>query len=126
MRTLSRERHTVVAALGRQAAHSGQAAGGRVTADAVREVEQTLEAALSDEDAATQVLAGTLVKPLEYAGFGPALGCRPAPRARVGGGEARRGRGEQAAPERAHGGRRWTRGETARPAAWRLARAEQE
>ncbi|MCW2968284.1 MAG: hypothetical protein JWM71_2056 [Solirubrobacteraceae bacterium] len=130
MRTLSRERHTVVAALGRQAAHSGQAAGGRVTADAVRELEQTLEAALSDEDAAQQLLGGALVKPLEYAGFGPALGASAAPRPRVaetkaresaGGDKAARG---QAARERA------AREEAAREETARrqreLARAEQE
>ncbi|RKS67978.1 hypothetical protein CLV35_3885 [Motilibacter peucedani] len=103
LRAFSRERHTVVAALGRQAAHSGQAAGGRVTADAVRELEQTLEAALSDEDAAAQVLAGTLVKPLEYAGFGPALGAAGGGAAPVGGGAARVPAGEGAGGEAGEG-----------------------
>lgn len=45
------------------------------------EIAATLEAATADPDAAAAVRAGRLVKPLQYAGFGPALGAVTTPRA---------------------------------------------
>ncbi len=49
-----------------------------LSAAAAAEVEQTLEAAVVDADAADQVRQGRLVKPLSYSGFAPA----PTPRKR--------------------------------------------
>lgn len=69
LRALSRQRHQVVAALGKRATRD-LPDGVRVTADALRETEQTLEAAMADPALAEQLRAGTITKPLTYAGFG--------------------------------------------------------
>ncbi|GGO76112.1 hypothetical protein GCM10012289_52720 [Nonomuraea cavernae] len=50
--------------------------GARLSAAAAAEVDQTLDAAVVDADAAAQVRRGRLVRPLSYSGFAPA----PAPR----------------------------------------------
>jgi hypothetical protein len=85
LRELSAQRHRVVGALVAEARRLASAAGVRVTADTAREVETTLNAALASDEAADQVRSGRLVKPIEWAGFGPQPAAAgrtvPAPRA---------------------------------------------
>ncbi|MBO0691647.1 MAG: hypothetical protein J2P58_02010, partial [Acidimicrobiaceae bacterium] len=70
LRALSRQRHAVVAALAadarRAAAEAGLAAGDA----AIREVEETLSAALAETEAAATVRAGHLSTGLHYSGLG--------------------------------------------------------
>jgi hypothetical protein len=70
LRRLSAQRSQVVAALARDALDLGRGAGRAPTAGVQREVEQTLEAALADPQAAATVRAGRLSSALSYAGFG--------------------------------------------------------
>jgi hypothetical protein len=75
LRRLSGQRSQVVAALAREAASLARAAGRAPGPGVLREVEQTLEAALADETAAEDVRVGRLSTALQYAGFGtPAAG----------------------------------------------------
>ncbi|MFQ6230191.1 hypothetical protein [Nocardia sp. NPDC002869] len=72
LRELTRPRRQVVDAL---AARAGEVAAdqGRPVSEAVlRQVSETLTAALADSDIAEQVRAGTLATAQSYAGFGPA------------------------------------------------------
>ena len=78
LRELSTRRQRLVAALVRDAERLAKGVGVRLSADAAREVEGTLGAALVDPDVADQVLAGRLTSPVPYAGFGPAW-ISPAP-----------------------------------------------
>ncbi|MEU8108031.1 hypothetical protein AB0C18_30405 [Nonomuraea muscovyensis] len=74
--------------------------GAGLSAAAATEVDQTLDAAVVDADAAAQVRAGRLVRPLSYSGFAPA----PEPAARAG--SARSGAGQaRASGTRASGTR---------------------
>ncbi|MGH3811229.1 MAG: hypothetical protein ACRDUV_02080 [Pseudonocardiaceae bacterium] len=73
LQRLSRERHEVLAALTRRARKLAADAGHSLGTEAAHQVQQTLGAALVDPDAAQEVLAGRLVTPLSYAGFGPAV-----------------------------------------------------
>jgi hypothetical protein len=68
MRTLSRERQQVLADLVRRAA---ALAPGPVSPSVSQEVEETLRAAVSDEDAAAAVRSGCLTHGLSYSGLGP-------------------------------------------------------
>ncbi|MFL6239926.1 MAG: hypothetical protein ACJ735_10610 [Actinomycetes bacterium] len=70
LRRLSAQRAQVVAALAREATGLARSAGRSLGAAVQREVEQTLEAALADPDAAEAVRAGRLSSALSYAGFG--------------------------------------------------------
>lgn len=70
MRRLGSQRHQVVRALGREAAGLASSAGAPVTGSVQREVEQTLEAALSDPAAADAIRGGRLTTALTYAGLG--------------------------------------------------------
>src|SRR3954452_2359436 len=70
LRRLSTQRGQVVGALARDALNLAREAGRTPTAAVQREVEQTLEAALADPDAAETVRAGRLSSALSYAGFG--------------------------------------------------------
>jgi hypothetical protein len=72
LRRLSGQRSQVVAALAREAAGLARAAGRTAGQAVLREVEQTLEAALADPAAADEVRAGRLSAALQYAGFGTA------------------------------------------------------
>lgn len=71
LRELSVRRRDTVTALVRAAAELAAGAG-RTDRDKLplAEVEQTLNAALSDQELAAEVRAGRLTRPLEYAGFG--------------------------------------------------------
>ncbi|GAA3300512.1 hypothetical protein [Streptomyces cinereospinus] len=93
LRELVRQQRALVGALSRQAAHLAAQAGRRITPDAQREVERTLQAVLADPEAAREWAAGRLVKALDAAvGFpsvaqdavrrAPAVSAVPAPAAR--------------------------------------------
>src|SRR4051812_23210561 len=70
LRRLSAQRGQVVGALAQDALRLARQAGRAPTAGVQREVEQTLEAALADPEAAETVRAGRLSSALSYAGFG--------------------------------------------------------
>jgi hypothetical protein len=71
LRTLNSQRQQVVAALVGEARTLARAEGERASDEAAYEVERTLLAALADPKAGEEVTTGTLVHPLDYAGFGP-------------------------------------------------------
>ena len=80
LRALSQQRHQVVAALVQEATRLGSAEDQPVSAAAQREVQETLEAALSDPAAAEALRAGRLTAPLSYSGLGTqGLEAAPAP-----------------------------------------------
>lgn len=71
LRRLGTERREGVAGLAREAAELAQAAGHPPSASVLGEVEQTLQAATSDPEAAAAVAAGLLVRALRAVGFEP-------------------------------------------------------
>lgn len=68
---LERERGSVVGRLVRRARELAEEAGRPLGETFVREVEDTLQAAVADPSAADAVRAGRLDHPLRHAGFGP-------------------------------------------------------
>jgi chromosome segregation ATPase len=70
LRQLSRQQHELVYALVEQAKQLARASGHPVSEATARGLEDTLYAALADEHAAEQLLAGRLTEPLERSGFG--------------------------------------------------------
>lgn len=70
LRRLSRQRQELVQALGDEAARLGRQAGQTVGAPAVVELQETLEAALSDDDAGRALRQGRLTARLQHAGLG--------------------------------------------------------
>ncbi|MFL6099218.1 MAG: hypothetical protein ACJ71T_04605 [Actinomycetales bacterium] len=70
MRRLSREQPKVVAALVKQATALAKEAGKAVSAGTAHDLESTLRAAVADEDAADQLMAGRLANSLQHNGFG--------------------------------------------------------
>jgi chromosome segregation ATPase len=71
MKELTRRRHELVAALVRRAEAVAQAAGDqKVSASVQRELEETLGAAVADEQASLAVTSGRLTRALVYAGLG--------------------------------------------------------
>ncbi|MGI5156749.1 hypothetical protein [Microbispora sp. CA-102843] len=74
-----RERTPLIARLVRSVREEAEAAGHPLAPTADLEIEQTLDAAVVDEDAAEQVRRGRLTRPLSYSGFTPAPVVRPAP-----------------------------------------------
>ncbi|MGZ4666718.1 MAG: hypothetical protein ACXV5Q_17205 [Frankiaceae bacterium] len=87
LRTLSDQRHRVIAALAGAGRALAAEQGHAVSETVVQEVEQTLEAALADPDAAQAVGSGHLLTALSYAGLGGGGGAvaDPALRRRAGG-----------------------------------------
>lgn len=71
LRQLSRQRRQVVSALGREARRLALSLGVRVSVQALREVEGTLDAALADPGAGEAVRSGRLTSALRYSGLGP-------------------------------------------------------
>jgi hypothetical protein len=69
LRGLSRERHKFVVGLARQARSLAADKGHPLSANADRQVEETLNAALADPEAAVAVASGRLVRSLEHAGM---------------------------------------------------------
>ena len=77
IRELSRARRELIDSLVRQAlAESGQRSASATMRD---EVTDTISAALADPDIAGQVAAGTLVRAVHWAGFGPGIGTAAPP-----------------------------------------------
>lgn len=74
LRALSRQQHQLVHALVQQARQLAHAAGRSVSEDAVRGLDETLRAALADEQAATLLLAGHLTEALHSSEFGTGFG----------------------------------------------------
>ncbi|HVU74144.1 MAG TPA: hypothetical protein VHE83_14360 [Mycobacteriales bacterium] len=72
LRELTRQRTHVVRALAVEAQQIAAAAGRKVGDTVAREVEMSLQAALSDESAAAAVLTGRLVRAISADGFGNA------------------------------------------------------
>jgi len=71
LRRLSRERHKFVSGLARQARNLAAERGRPLSPTAGRQVEETLNAALADAEAAAAVASGRLVRALEHTGMGP-------------------------------------------------------
>jgi DNA repair exonuclease SbcCD ATPase subunit len=72
LRRLDEQRRQVIAALAAEAAALAAQRGQAVPAQVVADVEQTLYAALADEDAAAAVKSARLTTALSYTGFGEA------------------------------------------------------
>src|ERR687883_287321 len=73
VRTLSRQRQQLIAAVGRQARALARELGHPVSDDVGQEVEQTLGAAMADPAIAEAVRSGRLISPTSYAGLGTEL-----------------------------------------------------
>ncbi|MGW6334409.1 hypothetical protein [Nocardia rhamnosiphila] len=71
LRELTRQRRQVVDALAERAGEVAADQGRPVSGAVLRQVSETLTAALADSDIAEQVGAGTLATAQSYAGFGP-------------------------------------------------------
>jgi hypothetical protein len=71
LRQLSKKRRELVSALAVQAKEIAKNVGQPVTGSVIQELEETLEAAVADEDAASAVMTGHLTTSLMYSGFGP-------------------------------------------------------
>ena len=71
LRELSRQRHTTIEALTRQAVSLAADQGHAATEPTRQEVSQTLQAALADGEVAELVRAGRVVQAASYGGFGP-------------------------------------------------------
>jgi hypothetical protein len=87
LRRLSQERHDVVGALSRDALALAKDRGQKLSDAAVRDLEETLEAAVFDARAAEQLQLGRLTGRLEYSGIGfddPLPGSTVAAAARTG------------------------------------------
>jgi hypothetical protein len=74
LRALSRQQHELMYALVQQARGLAHAAGRTVSEDAARGLEETLRAAVSDEQAASLLLAGRLTEALNSSEFGSGFG----------------------------------------------------
>jgi hypothetical protein len=79
LRRLSQQGQQSVAALGQEARQLAVDRGVRVADDTLREVEETLHAALADPAASAAVGAGHLTAAVHYAGFGSLEEDRPLP-----------------------------------------------
>ncbi len=89
LRRLGRQRHQVLSALGQEARRLAGERGQSVSQAVQRDVESTLDAALTDQTAADAVRSGRLLRPLSHAGMGPVdlsgataapeIGVRPSP-----------------------------------------------
>jgi hypothetical protein len=71
LRRLGRQRHQVLGALGQEARRLAEERGQSVSQAVQREVESTLDAALTDEGAADAVRSSRLLRSLSHAGMGP-------------------------------------------------------
>ncbi|HEX4540460.1 MAG TPA: hypothetical protein VH112_09460 [Acidimicrobiales bacterium] len=71
LRRLGRQRHQVLGALGQEARRIAQERGQSVSQAVQRDVESTLDAALTDPSAADAVRSGRLLRSISHAGMGP-------------------------------------------------------
>ena len=94
LRVLTKQRHAVVAAFARQVASLADELDRPLSAAVATQVEETLRAAIADEDAGRALLSGRLTTALSYVGMGevdvsaavavpPARPDRPEPRGQV-------------------------------------------
>ena len=107
LRDLSAQRGPLVTALVQEAKRLAAQAGQPVSAQAEREVQDTLEAALADPDLAEAVRSGRLTRALSYAGLGGGVGVGDAVAAWAPGQEAVRTRpeaGQRPAPAQSETG----------------------
>jgi hypothetical protein len=74
LRALSRQQHELMYALVQQARALARGAGRKVSEDVARALEETLRAALADEQAASLLLAGHLTEALHSSEFDPGFG----------------------------------------------------
>jgi hypothetical protein len=72
LRTMSRQQQQLVGGLVRQAREVARDEGLKVSEGTLRELDDTLRAAIADAGAAEQLMAGRLTGPLQHSGFGPA------------------------------------------------------
>lgn len=79
LRRLSAQRHVAIAALARRGGQLADVRGHHPSESTMREVIQTLQAALSDPTIATLVRAGRLEQAQSYGGFGPTPAFAAAP-----------------------------------------------
>ncbi len=73
LREFTRQKRQLVRALVQRGRGLASRAGRKVSADAARGLEETLDAGLVDPGAAERLLAGRLSSGLQHAGFGPAI-----------------------------------------------------
>jgi hypothetical protein len=71
LRRLGRQRHQVLAGLGQEARRLAEGRGQPVSQAVERDVETTLDAAVTDPAAADAVRSGRLLRPVRHAGMGP-------------------------------------------------------
>src|SRR5437588_9605225 len=71
LRRLGRQRHQVLGALGQEASRLAQERGQPVSPAVERDVESTLDTAVTDPGAADAVRSGRLLRALSHAGMGP-------------------------------------------------------
>jgi len=71
LRRLGRQRHQAIGALAQEARRLAEERGQQVSQAVQREVESTLDAAVTDRDAADAVRSGRLLRSLSHAGMGP-------------------------------------------------------
>ncbi|MGN6575221.1 MAG: hypothetical protein ACTHKG_06000 [Nocardioides sp.] len=113
LRELNKQRRRLIAAVAAQGRELARGAGQKVSESVVRQVEETLHAAMIDSDAAAAVRSGVLVDPLSPSGVGSlkvatavaehtALGSTARPLSEVIGG----GSGDGAAPGRKTAGKK--------------------
>lgn len=105
LRDLTAQRQQLVNALAEKASRLAAEHGHPVGENVVREIGQTLTAALADPDVADRLRAGTLATAASYEGFGPSgpeLLAAPEPAAPRGGAAARKQRDDSARRELAH------------------------
>jgi hypothetical protein len=72
LRRLGRQRHQVLGALGQEARRLAEERGQPVSPAVERDVETTLDAAVTDPGAADAIRSGRLLRPVSHAGMGPA------------------------------------------------------
>lgn len=83
LRQLSRQRSAAISALVRRGSQLAQVRGHKPSEATLREVTDTLQAALSDPEVAETVRQGRLTQPQSYGGFGPEMIFAPSPPAPV-------------------------------------------
>ncbi len=84
LQDLTARRRRLEATLLDRAGELAEAAGVRASADSFREVQETLAAALSLPDVATEIRSGRIVRPMSYSGFGTILPAQQAAPRRAG------------------------------------------
>lgn len=92
LREFSRQQHMLVRALVEQAKRMVRADGRKVSEDTARRLQETLQAALADPEAAARLTEGRLIEGMQHVGFGPGLVATSSPRATQAGAAGTRAR----------------------------------